>query len=153
LRLHRWPGHEQEPERNPPLMAMQFQPGPPPKDDTRKTSKLVTPDEAHRLERSRDWLAEQTKIGRHYWSDEAVRQMQQITPAPLLWRNRIMICAPLAEVGYSFFWQMLTGAVKHIGWHIDNSLLMTNSGQFLPDAHNTMVKAALELPGWNYLLF
>ena len=72
-------------------MAMQFQPVPPPKDDTRKTSKLVTPDEAHRLERSRDWLSEQTKIGRHYWSDEAVRQMQQITPAPLLWKNVVVV--------------------------------------------------------------
>jgi hypothetical protein len=65
----------------------------------------------------------------------------------------LMIMCPLAELGYSFFWQMLTGAVKYIGWHIDNSLLMTNSGQFLPDAHNTMVRAALEIPGWNYGVF
>jgi hypothetical protein len=74
-------------------------------------------------------------------------------PEPITWKNRIMICSPIGELGYSFFWQLLIGQVKHIGWHIDNSLVMTNSGQYLQDNHNTMVTAALEVPGWNYILF
>jgi hypothetical protein len=115
--------------------------------------KILTAEEHDRLKRNKRWLVEQTGIPYAYWTDEAVRTMAQVTPAPLLWPTRTMICLPLAEVGYTFFWQMLTGAVKYIGWHIDNNLLMTNSGQFLPDAHNTMVKAALEIPGWDRILF
>jgi hypothetical protein len=125
-------------------------PVPEEKQDKRK---ILTAEEHDRLKRNKRWLVEQTGIPYARWSDAAVRQMAQITPAPLLWPTRTMICLPLAEVGYTFFWQMLTGAVKYIGWHIDNNLLMTNSGQFLPDAHNTMVKAALEIPGWDRILF
>jgi len=127
-------------------------PVPDPNED-KPQRKVFTAQEHDQLKRNKRWLVEQTGIAYERWTDQAVRQMAQITPAPLLWENRLMICCPLAEVGYSFFWQMLTGAVKHIGWHIDNALLMTNSGQFLPDAHNTMVKAALEIPGWTRLVF
>lgn len=130
---------------------MPFETVPVPEGEKPPDQKILTADQHEQLNRNRRWLVEQTGIGYERWSDQAVRQMAQITPAPLMWKNRIMLCLPLGELGYSFFWQMLTGAVKHIGWHIDNSLVMTNSGQFLPDAHNTMVKAALEIPGWNYL--
>jgi len=119
----------------------------------KKPSKIVTSKQDSDLIKSRKWLAEQTGIDEVRWTDSAVKQMQQLTPAPVTWKNRVMICAPLAELGYTFFWQMLVGQVRHVGWHIDNSLLMTNSGQYLPDAHNSMVKACLEIPGWNYLLW
>lgn len=135
-------------------MAFQMQPVPPTKEDLeRKPSKIITAEENRNINASRDWLVKQTGIAKPYWSEEAVRQLMQITPAPILWKNRIALCIPLAEIGYTFFWQMLIGAVKYIGWHMDNNLVMTNSGQFLPDAHNTMVKAMLEIPGWNYLGF
>jgi len=124
-----------------------------PEADKDAKRKVLTADEHDQIKRNKRWLVEQTGIPYQYWTDKATRQMAQITPAPLLWKNRIMLCLPLGEIGYSFFWQMLTGAVKHIGWHIDNQLLMTNSGQFLPDSHNSMVKAALAIPGWNYLGF
>src|SRR5437879_3707942 len=84
-------------------------------------------------------LVEQTGIPHAYRTDEAVRHMPLEAAPPLLWPTRTTICAPLAEVVYTFLWQMLTGAGKYIGGHLDNNLLMTNSGQFLPDAHNPMV--------------
>jgi hypothetical protein len=115
--------------------------------------KVQTAEDFARLDRNRRWLVEQTGIRESYWTDKAVRQVAQVMPEPMTWKNRIMICCPIGELGYSFFWQMLTGQVKHIGWHIDNSLLMTNSGQYLQDNHNTMVTAALQIPGWNYILF
>lgn len=132
---------------------MPFETAPTPEGEKEPRRKILTAEEHSQLNKNRRWLADQSGIGYERWSDEAVRNLAQVVPAPMLWKNRIMICVPLAELGYSFFWQMLTGAVKYIGWHIDNSLFMTNSGQFLPDAHNTMVKMALEIPGWNYLLF
>lgn len=132
---------------------MPFETVPVPDGEKPPDSKILTPEQHDQLKRNKRWLVDQTGIPYERWTDAAVRQMAQITPAPLMWKHRTMICAPLAELGYSFFWQMLTGAVKDIGWHIDNSLLMTNSGQFLPDAHNTMIKAALEIPGWTRLTF
>lgn len=125
----------------------------PPDPEEGKLSKIITPDHAKDIAKSRKWLSEQTGISEHYWTDTAVRQIMQVTPAPLLWKNRIMIMCPIGELGYNFFWQLLTGAVKHIGWHIDNSLFMTNSGQYLQDNHNSMVTAALAIPGWDYGLF
>jgi hypothetical protein len=132
---------------------MPFETVPVPEPEEGPKRVIFTAEELSQLDRNRKWLAEQTGIEASRWTDSAVRQMAQVTPAPLLWKNRLMIMSPLAELGYSFFWQMLTGAVKYIGWHIDNSLFMTNSGQFLPDAHNTMIKAALEIPGWTHGVF
>jgi hypothetical protein len=132
-------------------VAFETRPVPPNPDD--KPGKILTVEGWVNLDKSRRWLVQQTGIPESKWSDKAVRQIMQITPAPMLWKNRIMIVTPLAELGYSMFWQMLTGTVKHFGWHVDNNLFMTTSGQYIQDAHNSMVKAALEIPGWNYLLF
>lgn len=132
-------------------MPFQIQPAPP--DPNAPKKQILTAEDFTRLDKNRKWLVEQTGIRESYWTDAAVRQIAQVTPEPLLWKNRIMIMCPIGELGYSFFWQMLTGAVKHIGWHIDNSLFMTNSGQYLQDNHNSMISAALEIPGWTHGLF
>lgn len=103
--------------------------------------------------KNRAWLAEQTRIPEHFWSDEAVRFVMAHTPEPMLWPNRIMIAIPLGELGYSRFWQMLMAQVKHLGWHMDQSLIVSNSGQYLPGAHNKMIAECLKRDDWDYMLW
>lgn len=102
---------------------------------------------------NRKWLADHTGISEALWTDDATRFVMANTPDPLLWPNRIMIAIPLGELGFSRFWQMLFASVKHVGWHIDQSLVVSNSGQYLPGSHNKMIAECLKRDDWNYLLF
>lgn len=103
--------------------------------------------------KNRAFLAEKTGIPEALWSDKAVRFVMAHAPEPLTWRNRIMIAIPLGELGYQRFWQMLMGQLRHLGWHMDQSLVVSNSGQYLPGSHNKIIAQALKRDDWDYMLF
>lgn len=72
---------------------------------------------------------------------------------PATWANRTMVCIPTGELAYTAFWRRLL-TLKHLGWHIDNDLLMVyDTPAYVQDSHNKLVEAALKVPGWTRLLW
>lgn len=63
-----------------------------------------------------------------------------------------MIAIPCAELAYATFWQRLL-TLKHIGWHIDQGLLVSVNHAYIQDAHNKIVDDVLKGPGWSRLLW
>lgn len=113
-------------------------------------SYIVLPD---RVKQNREWLVEKTNIPEAFWTEDAVKLIMSIVAAPELWEQRLMIGILLGELGYSRFWQMLMGSVKWFGWHLDKSLVVTNSGQLISDSHNKVLKESLERDDWDRFLW
>lgn len=113
-------------------------------------SRIILPD--RQLDKNRLRLAEATGIPNQMWTDEAVTWIMSWSPEPIYWKNRLMIAMTLGELGYSAFWQRLT-TLKHLGWHLDQSLVVTNSGQYISDSHNKVAQMVLDRDDWDYLVW
>lgn len=68
--------------------------------------------------------------------------------------ERLIVAIPLAELGYSWFWQKLCGNAD-FGWLIWQRRLMTISGSYIHDSHTKLVRSAFAegVPPWERLLF
>jgi hypothetical protein len=71
---------------------------------------------------------------------------------PASWPHQLLIAIPGAELGYTQFWQGLA-LVEGYGWHLWKKRVLIHSGGYIHNAHNTMAKEALKIPGWRRLLF
>lgn len=68
--------------------------------------------------------------------------------------ERLLVAVPLAELGYSAFWQKLC-QIREFGWLVYAGRVLTLSGSYIHDSHTKLVRRAFEkdVPAWDRLLF
>jgi hypothetical protein len=71
---------------------------------------------------------------------------------PYTWPNRLLVCIPLAELGYSAFHCNLS-LVHGYGWYIWKGKVLYHMGGYIHGAHNNLAKEALKLPDWDRLVW
>jgi hypothetical protein len=71
---------------------------------------------------------------------------------PHTWPQRLVICIPLAELGYGRFPADLSN-IEGFGWFDWKDRVYWNHGGYIHGAHNNLVKAALKRKDWDRIVF
>lgn len=71
---------------------------------------------------------------------------------PSTWAGNLLVCMALGELGYSRF-HMMMSTVAGYGYLMWKGKVLYQMGAYIHATHNDLVKAALEMPGWERLVF